>query len=144
MIEAARIAQVLGGSEILKRDVRSLDDLAALVTRGLPKSALRTVAQHLFSDLKTCNKIIYRIVPEATYKRRKTLLNQIESERTERLARAIATAEFVWDDPQEARRFLTTPHPQLGDRTPYEVAMTELGARQVEELLWKIFYGIPA
>ena len=144
MIEATRIAQVLGGSEVLKRHVGSLDDLSSLVRNGLPKDALRTVAQHLFSDPKTRTRTIYRIVPEATYKRRKGLLNPIESERTERLARVVATAEFVWDDLEEARRFLTTPHPELGDCTPLDVSMTELGARQVEEILWKIFHGIPA
>ncbi len=144
MIEATRIAQVLGGSKVLKRDISSLDELSSLVRNGLPKDALRTVAQHLFSDPKTRTRIIYRIVPEATYKRRKELLNPIESERTERLARVVATAEFVWDDLEDARRFLTTPHPELSDCTPLEVAMTELGARQVEEILWKIFHGILA
>jgi uncharacterized protein (DUF2384 family) len=32
----------------------------------------------------------------------------------------------------------------LEGRTPLEVAFTELGARRVEELLWKLFYGLPA
>jgi uncharacterized protein (DUF2384 family) len=35
-------------------------------------------------------------------------------------------------------------HPLLDGRTPLDVAMTELGARRVEELLWKLFYGVPA
>jgi uncharacterized protein (DUF2384 family) len=35
-------------------------------------------------------------------------------------------------------------HPELGKRTPLESAMTELGARRVEELLDRLFYGIPA
>jgi antitoxin Xre/MbcA/ParS-like protein len=32
----------------------------------------------------------------------------------------------------------------LRGRTPLESAMTELGARQVEEILDKIFHGLPA
>lgn len=39
---------------------------------------------------------------------------------------------------------LTKAHPELGRRTPLDLAMTELGARQVEELLDRLFYGIPS
>ena len=35
-------------------------------------------------------------------------------------------------------------HPELEGRAPLELALTELGARRVEELLWKLFYGLPA
>ena len=34
----------------------------------------------------------------------------------------IAQAEHVWRDHKNARRFLTTPHPELDDRPPIEVA----------------------
>jgi putative toxin-antitoxin system antitoxin component (TIGR02293 family) len=50
----------------------------------------------------------------------------------------------VWDDEADAREFLNTPHPLLDERAPLDVAMTELGARRVEELLWQLFYGLPA
>jgi putative toxin-antitoxin system antitoxin component (TIGR02293 family) len=79
----------------------------------------------------------------ATYKRQRDLLKLEESEHTERLARVLATAEYVWDNEEESRRFLTTPNPALGGLRPIDTAYTELGARQVEELLWQIFYGLP-
>ncbi len=85
-----------------------------------------------------------RLVPKATYKRRKSFLSPTESERIERLARVIATAEYIWDDSEAARQFLPTPHSLLDQQIPCDVAMTELEARQVEEILWKIFYGLPA
>lgn len=87
---------------------------------------------------------MYRIVPEATFKRRRERLSPAESERTERLARVIATAEHVWGDLDAARRFLTTPHPALAGKTPVDSAKTELGARQAEELLAAIEHGLPA
>lgn len=144
MIEAARIADVLGGAKVLKRDIRSLAELAAMVKHGLPKIAVRVVAKHLQSDTRGISQLMDRLVPKATYKRRKSVLSPVESERIERLARVIATAEYVWDDPEAARQFLHTPHPLLEQQTPCDAAMTELGARHVEEILWKIFYGIPA
>lgn len=54
-----------------------------------------------------------------------------------------AIAEYVLGDADEARRFLQAPHPELGGRLPIEVAATEPGAREVQAILWKAFYGIP-
>lgn len=144
VIEAERIADVLGGEKVLKREIRSLAELAAMVKHGLPKNALRVVASHLQSDTHTTSQLMDRLVPKATYKRRKSVLSPVESERIERLARVIATAEYIWDDREAARQFLHTPHPLLEQQAPCDAAMTELGARQVEEILWKIFYGLPA
>ena len=67
-----------------------------------------------------------------------------ESARAERLARVFATAEYVWNSEDDARTFLNTAHPMLQGQTPLEVSMTELGARRVEELLWRLYYGIAA
>ena len=86
---------------------------------------------------------MYRVVPEATYKRRTRYLSHAESERTERMARVIALAEEVWQDPVETRRFLTTPHPEIGGKTPLDAALTELGARQAEMVMARILYGLP-
>ena len=140
IVNPANIAAVMG----LRRKVRSLSDLSDAVRDGLPKSALKASVAKLFPEGVERTEMLYRIIPEATYKRRRELLKIDESERTERLARAIATAEHVWDDEDEARRFLITPHSQLGGQRPIDVALTELGARRVEELLWKLFYGIAA
>jgi putative toxin-antitoxin system antitoxin component (TIGR02293 family) len=87
-----------------------------------------------------------RVVPEGSLKRRAKVgrLSPSESERTARLAHIIAHAEHVWRDPTKARAFLTTPHPELGDRTPIEVSVDEFGARQVEAILDGILYGLPA
>jgi len=82
------------------------------------------------------------VVPEATYKRR-TRLTPSESERTERLARVIAAAEYVWNDRDDAREWLTKPHPELENRPPLEAALTELGARRAEEVLDRLFYAFP-
>jgi putative toxin-antitoxin system antitoxin component (TIGR02293 family) len=128
----------------LKGPVRTLRELTEIVSRGLPKSALRHCVVRVVSSPKEQREVMYQIVPAATYKRRVQLLKPEESERTERLARVIATAEHVWGDAEEARRFLTKPHPELNGKTPLEASHAELGARQVEELLWKLFYGLPA
>lgn len=143
MIDSERIAEVMGGPEILGGPVRSLSTLESVVHAGLPKEALKRVVERAISERQERRRLLYAIVPEATYKRRRMLSPEV-SERTERLARVVATAEHVWDDPDLARRFLHEPHPMLEGRSPVSVALTELGARRVEDLLWRLFHGLPA
>jgi len=144
MLEPRHIGEVLGGRRILGRPLTSILELDEAVERGLPKATLRHVATRVFSDAGEQRAIMHRIVPEATYKRRRERLSPAESERTERLARVVAMAEEVWDDRDQARRFLTTPHPEIGGKTPLDAALTELGARQAEEVMARILYGLPA
>lgn len=140
LISPERIASVMS----LDTAPHSFAELDELVSHGLPKDALRSSVERFFSSAEDRKKLIYRIIPEATYKRRKVNLNPDESEKTERLARIFATAQYVWDSEDDARVFMNTPHPMLKGSTPLDVSMTELGARRVEELLWKLFYGISA
>lgn len=140
LVTPERIASVMS----LTTAPHSFAELDELVSNGLPKEALRSSVEHFFSSADDRKKLLYRIIPEATYKRRKVSLSPDESEKTERLARIFATAQYVWDSEEDARAFMNTPHPMLKGRAPLDVSMTELGARRVEELLWKLFYGISA
>ncbi len=143
MMQPNLVAEVMGGFPILGSRVLSAQDLEAAVVTGLPKQALRLTLARACSSAQQARALLYRVVPEATYKRR-TRLTPTESERTERLARVIAKAEFVWDNRGDAREWLTKPHPELEGRPPLEAALSELGARRAEELLDRLFYGIPA
>jgi putative toxin-antitoxin system antitoxin component (TIGR02293 family) len=122
----------------------SFAELDARVSQGLPKAALKASIEHICSSREDRQHLLYRIIPEATYKRRRESLSAEESGRAERLARIYATAQYVWDSDEDARAFLNTPHAMLQGRPPLEVSLTELGARRVEELLWRLYYGIAA
>ncbi len=143
MIRPEKIAAVMGGPAILGRRIRSIGDLEQSISQGLPKRALRLTTERVYPTIGDARRMMYRVVPEATFKRR-TRLSPTESERTERLARVIAAAEYAWSDREDARAWLLKPHPELRKQIPLQLAMTELGARQVEELLDRLFYGIPA
>lgn len=134
------IAHILGLS-----GVHSLRQLTEKVSQGLPKSALERVLRMASGDSAERQRLLQSIIPLATYRRRKRVLKLEESERTERLARVIATANYVWNgDKNGAHEFLMTPHPMLDDQRPIDVALTELGAREVEDILGSLFYGIAA
>lgn len=71
-------------------------------------------------------------------------MNPKVGERVERLARVIATAEHVWDSVDDAQAFLFTSSAVLGGKRPIDAALTERGARRVENLLWSLFHGVAA
>ena len=140
LVTPEQIASVMA----LKVIPNSFAELDQMVSKGLPKAALKASIGHLFKRTDERQRFLYQIIPEATYKRRKATLSANESERAERLARIFATASYVWNKDDDARNFLVTPHSLLQGKTPLEVSLTELGARRVEDLLWQLYYGIPA
>ena len=140
VIEPGKIAQLLG----LRRRVTSVEELERQVEAGLPKSSLEAVVRHVYGTAPDAAALMQRVIPAATFHRRAVELKPQEGERVERLARVIATAEHVWTNTEDARAFLSTAHPMLAGKRPIEVALTELGARRVETLLWSLFYGVAA
>jgi putative toxin-antitoxin system antitoxin component (TIGR02293 family) len=84
-----------------------------------------------------------KIVPRATYNRVDRFNLQV-SETTERMARLFAMAVAVFDNPAAAIRFLANAHPELDHRTPLEAALTEIGGREVEEIIERGLHGLPA
>ena len=138
MIAAKKIASVFGDKGL---NIASDLDLYAAIKKGFPKSALKTMVSHVYRKRADQSQFKKSIIPEATFKRRKSRLSPGESEKIERLARVIATSEYVWDDWEDSIHFLRTKHPLLENERPIEVARSEVGARIVENLLWSIFYG---
>jgi putative toxin-antitoxin system antitoxin component (TIGR02293 family) len=120
----------------------SYAELELRVADGLPKEALRASIERVCPGSEG-RRLLHRIVPEATLKRRQERLSAEESGRAERLARVYATALHVWSTDEDARAFLQAPHPMLEGRAPLEVSLSELGARRVEELLWQLYFGLP-
>ena len=134
----------IGAVMALEPTPRSFAELDEQVAHGLPSAALKALIERISLRPDERNALLHRIVPKSTLVRRSAHLSSGESEKTERLARAFATALHVWASDEEARAFMHAPHPMLHDRAPIDVALTELGARRVEELLWQLFYGVSA
>jgi putative toxin-antitoxin system antitoxin component (TIGR02293 family) len=140
VVEPNKVARVLG----LRSHVTTVEQLEQQVEAGLPKASLGAVARHVYGSSPEAAALMQRVIPSATFHRRGEDLKPQEGERVERLARVIATAEHVWDSVDDARAFLSTSHAMLGGKRPIEVALTELGARRVENLLWSLFHGVAA
>ena len=68
-------------------------------------------------------------------------LARYESDRLYRLARLVAIANEYLGDQERTRRWFKQPNRALGGVAPVTAIDTELGARQVENILGRIAYG---
>lgn len=143
MLAITTLADVLGlpGN---KPAIRSPFGLISQIEAGLPLDALDRVARLLAPGDA---QFKYRLVPKATYERRKgtSRLSAQEGARLARVARVWALALDVWQSEGEARDFLFRAHPMLEDRLPVDVVIqSEIGAELVLDVLGRLKYGTAA
>jgi putative toxin-antitoxin system antitoxin component (TIGR02293 family) len=139
-MQFSQTMKILGGKSVVGR-IKSPAELDMMIQASeLPTSSLDHFAT--FWSLEPTYR--YKIVPRATLSRRKTLSPR-HAELVSRLASISAQIiAFFGGDKEVARRFLTTPHPELAGKSPFERSLTEIGAREVEELIARIEHGLPA
>ncbi|MEZ4294113.1 MAG: antitoxin Xre/MbcA/ParS toxin-binding domain-containing protein [Polyangiaceae bacterium] len=133
---------VEGPGSILRLRATGAAELREAVRKGLPFSAFEAVSKHLEISPQHITAVLG--IPPRTVARRKAArhLTPQESDRLYRLARAISQAIEVLGTLDKARVWLKTPNRALGGEVPLELLDTEIGARQVEEVLLRIHYGI--
>ena len=131
-----------GPGSILRLRATNVAELRDAVRKGLPFSAFEAVSKHLEISPQHITAVLG--IPPRTIARRKAAgyLTPQESDRLYRLARAISQAVEVLGTIDKARVWLKTPNRALGGDVPLELLDTDIGARQVEEVLLRINYGI--
>ena len=127
---------------LLRLQALSAADLRDAVRQGLPFSAFEELTRQLEISPQRCSVILG--IPPRTVARRKEArqLNPQESDRLYRLARAAAQAVAVLGSLDKARLWLKTPNRALGCELPLDLLDTEIGARQVDDVLLRLNYGI--
>lgn len=89
-------------------------------------------------------KQVYRLIPERTFNRRlaeRQPLKTSEADAIARLLRVTETAEKAFGDADFARKYLSLPNPTLGNQIPFDLAVTEPGARDVEAAISRFVHG---
>lgn len=144
-VTAEQIAKWLGGDRLLGRPVHNLRDLDSVIREGMPKPALDRLVSYITGTKQgeVAVRSRYKIVPRATYQRVDRFNLQV-SETTERMARLFALAMEAFLDEEQVSNFMMSPHPELSNDSPFEVALTEIGGRQVEEIIERGMHGLPA
>jgi putative toxin-antitoxin system antitoxin component (TIGR02293 family) len=116
--------------------------LIEVVRLGLPVQELEDLQASLDVPME---KLVPMLgISKATLHRRKAggRLGRAESDRVVRFARLMGKAVEVLESKENARQWLTSSQFGLGGAVPLNYAETEVGAREVEDLLGRIEYGV--
>ena len=142
MVNTQRIAESLGFKEAKRGPRRGEELLIERIRAGLPYSALQAVTARFDIALSELLLILH-LPPRTLARRRRTrVLSRDESDRLVRLGRICALAEEIRGNPVRTGRWLREPKPALGDTRPIRWLDTDIGAKEVEEVLIRIAHGV--
>jgi putative toxin-antitoxin system antitoxin component (TIGR02293 family) len=124
-------------------NVKNTVDLIEKINSGLPYRAFEKLQSEIGIPSKELAKIV-QIAPR-TLTRRKTAkrFQPDESDRILRASRVYDRALDLFDgDREEARVWLISPRQTFNGSSPLEFAITEVGAREVEDLIARLERGV--
>ncbi|NJD67399.1 MAG: hypothetical protein C3F12_13670 [Candidatus Methylomirabilota bacterium] len=142
MISVESLSKTLGGPTALKRRITTLADFHRLIAGGLPFAALEMVMRRFQlnrGEVETLLQIPARTIARRKHSRR---LRHDESDRLMRLARIATQAAQVFGAEDKAAIWLHRPNRALGLAAPLGLLSTDIGAKQVEDLLGRIEHGV--
>lgn len=117
-------------------------ELIRKIQKGLRFSELETLQNSI--DLPFEQLAAKLAISRSTLQRRKAAgrLSPDESDKVMRLSRLLEHAKNVFGDIERARAWLKFPQRGLGGAVPLDYAETEVGAREVDDLLGRIEYSV--
>ncbi len=117
-------------------------ELIRQIQRGLRFSELKTLQNSI--DMPFEQLAAKLSISRSTLQRRKAAgrLSPDESDKVIRYSRLIRQAADFFGDIEKARAWLKHPQYGLGGAIPLDYARTEAGAREVENLLGRMKYGV--
>jgi putative toxin-antitoxin system antitoxin component (TIGR02293 family) len=112
------------------------------IQKGLPFSELEALRKQL--DLPLDQLASKLSISRATLHRRKSAgrLSPEESDKLIRFSRLLRQATDLFGNVERGQAWLKFPQYGLGGAVPLDYASTEAGAREVENLLGRIKYGV--
>jgi len=139
--ELQAVVEELGGKQTLGRTLSTEYDMREAIRQGFPPAVVEELMRAAGLSLKELASAL-DLSPRSLQRRRRTgRLARYESDRLYRLARIVALANEFLGDHERAIRWLKRPNRALGGIAPIAALDTELGARQVENILGRIAYG---
>lgn|SRR5690606_16502727 len=136
------VLSVLGGDAAVQGEVASAEDLVARVREGLPFAAAAAVMDTYGISRDALCAILHLSRRNFLRRRTQQRLSPDESDRLYRLARVLAHANRVFEDPRASAEWVHTPNPALGGTPPLALLDTDLGVEQVDQVLGRIEHGI--
>lgn len=120
----------------------STPELIAALKRGLPARVFSALADKLGVSEATLAEVTGISGSTLLRRKRSGRLSQDEGEHVLRVARLLDAGTRVFGSLADAASWLASANVSLGGATPLAFADTEVGAREVEDLLGRIEYGV--
>ena len=141
MLHTEALVEALGGKKVFKRRIVNVDQLRETVKAGLPYASLEALIGKFGLAREEAAAALH--LPQRTIARRKKeqKLQADESDRLLRLARVGAQAAATLGSDEKAVQWLRRPNRALGNRAPLDLIDSDIGTRQVEEVLGRIEHG---
>lgn len=132
-----------GSKRTASRAAQTPLELIGRIRAGLPVRTLEELLSRLGIDAKEASAVL-GIAPRTLSRKRNgaARLSPAESDRVARVARIFAAAVSALGDEERARGWLGDRNRALGGVRPLELLDTEIGAREVENVLGRIAYGV--
>lgn len=139
--ELRAVVKELGGRSALGRNLGTQRDLCEAIRDGFPPAVVEELMQASGLTLKELADAL-DLSPRSLQRRRRSgRLARFESDRLYRLARIVALAQQSLGSRESATRWLKRSNRALGGASPISAMDTELGAREVENVLGRIAFG---
>jgi putative toxin-antitoxin system antitoxin component (TIGR02293 family) len=141
-LRTTSLAAALGGRRVLKADLASTRDLLRGVDAGLPYGALEAVTARFGlsrSEIAAALRLPLRTLAR---RKRERKLHPDESDRLVRVARVATEAVRILGSDAKASHWLHRANTALGGEIPIELLRSDLGAKQVENVLGRIEFGV--
>lgn len=139
--ELQAVVEELGGKRTLGRALATEHEMREAIRQGFPPAVVEELMRASGLTLKELATAL-DLSPRSLQRRRRAgRLARNESDRLYRLARIMALADEFLGDHERAIRWLKRPNRALGGIAPVAALDTELGARQIENILGRIAFG---
>lgn len=140
--ETQAIVALLGGKKVFRQEITDPYEMLEIVRKGLPFRAFEALLSVIELQLNQLSLLIG--VPPRTLARRRTAkqFNPLESDRLYRIAHVLGIAKHTLGSLEKARVWLGRPNRSLDGAKPLSLLDTDIGVRQVEDVLARISYGV--
>jgi len=141
MLHTEALVEALGGKKVFKRRIVNVDQLRETVKAGLPYASLEALIGKFGLAREEAAAALHLPQRPTARGKKKQKLQADESDRLLRLARVGAQAAATLGSEEKAVQWLRRPNRALGNRAPLDLIDSDIGTRQVEEVLGRIEHG---
>lgn len=142
--ELEDIVEILGGTKVIRKKLRSRTDFINLSHAGIPKTSLLKLAEKLDASVTDIAKLVPVSVRTIQRKSLKDTFSKLISERILHIAEVVARGEEVFGDRKKFLAWLHQPSVALGNRPPFSLLNSNYGADIVLDEIGRIEHGIVA